>query len=319
MAYQAGDVILDDHYNTFATGSVSGAATDNANVNNLWGVGFADRGYGQSTTLSAVTAGTVVTATQWSTLLTRISSMASHQNSSISSITSPVAGETISAYSTLSTNINTIYVNRLNFAANGTDVTTTPATGTSAWKVRTVHTLVCSFQNANSARYYFNAGGSIRIGFNIAGGTADPKYNEWVDLANVLCGTIIFSAQGTTKSGGTGTPTVLASGLGYYDLTTTNQTIYQQYADSSPYTANYIKVEARYTGTLGSNGDKSPQVTFTVTYQDDATDDGFAGDVDVMNGTVTTSCTFRPPSATYLTNTWSNVSAPTMTFSNTQS
>lgn len=319
MAYQLGDIILDDHYNTFATGSTTGAATDNANVNNLWGVGFADRGYGQTTTLSSVSAGTQITATQWSTMLARISSMASHQNSSISSITSPVAGQTISAYSTLSANINTIYINRLNFAANSTDITTTSATGTSNWSTQTVHTLVCSFQNADGARYFFNAGGSIRIGFNIAGGTADPKYNEWVDLANVLCGTLVFGAQGTTKSGGTGTPTVLASGLGYYDLTTTNQTIYQQFADSSPYTSNYIRVEARYTGTLGSNGDKSPQVTFTVTYRDDAAEDAFDPDLDILNGTVTTSCTFRPPSSTYLTNTWSNVTPPSMTFTNSQS
>ena len=75
MAYTTGDTILDDHYNDFAT-----------SVNAIWGTGTGDAGYGQGTTVSAVSAGTTVTATQWTTLLARISSIASHQSSSITAI-----------------------------------------------------------------------------------------------------------------------------------------------------------------------------------------------------------------------------------------
>lgn len=316
MAYQSGDLILDDHYNIFATGSATGTATAGANINHMWGVGNGNAGYGQSTTLSPVVAGTTVTATQWSTLLARINSMASHQGTSITAITSPVAGNTISAYTALGTNITTIYNGRLNNAAFGTDIVPTAATGTASWSTQTVHTIVCNFPSQDAARYFFNAGGKILLDFAISGGTADAKYNEWVDLAGTLCGTLLFGAQGTTKSGGTGTPTTLATAIGYYGLTTAEQTIYLQYADSSPYTANYIKVTARYTGTLGTNGDKSAQITFVVTYQDDATEDAFAGAADIMDGTVTTTVKFRPPSTTYLSNVWGT---PTMTFTNSQS
>jgi hypothetical protein len=63
MAYTSGDTILDDHYNDFAT-----------SVNAIWGTGTGDSGYGESSTVSAVSAGATITATQWTTLLARISS-----------------------------------------------------------------------------------------------------------------------------------------------------------------------------------------------------------------------------------------------------
>ena len=95
MAYQTGDTILDDEYNVFATGLAAGGSTDSANLNNVWGTGQADRGYGQSTILSAVTAGSTVTATQWATLLARITSAADHQGSSITAMSSPSATDII--------------------------------------------------------------------------------------------------------------------------------------------------------------------------------------------------------------------------------
>ena len=298
MAYTSGDLILDDHYNTFATGSVGGTATDSANVNNVWGVGTGDRGYGQSTTLSAVSAGTTITATQWATLLSRISSMASHQGTSITSITSPTTGNTIEAFTALSNNITSIHTNRLNNAGFGT-TSTTNTTGSGSWTANTVHEITVTFADANSARYFFNAGGEIRIDTAISGGTSDGKYDEWADLANTLAGQVLLGSQGTTKSGGTGTPSTLATTIGFHDLTGSYQTIYQQYADSSPYTSNYIRVQAKVATNV---------VTLEVRYQDDAADQTYDKAVytpeDVMDGTVTTTTTIAPPSTTYLTNTW---------------
>ena len=312
MAYTSGDLILDDHYNSFATGSVGGTATDSANVNNVWGVGSGDRGYGQSTTLSAVSAGTTITATQWATMLARISSMASHQGTSITSITNPTTGDTISAYTALSTNITAIYNARLNNAGFGA-TSTTNTTGSGSWSASTVHEINVTFADANSARYFFNAGGEIRIDTAISGGTADGKYNEWADLANTLAGQVVLGSQGTTKTGGTGTPSTLATTIGFHDLNGSYQTIYQQYADSSPYTSNYIRVQAR-------GGPTSNIVTLEVRYQDDAADQTYDKAVytpdDVMNGTVTTTTTIAPPSTTYLTNTWGT---PSVSGSNSQS
>ena len=51
--------------------------------------GSRDSGYGQTNTVSSVSADTTITATQWTTLLARITSAATHQGSSITSISSP--------------------------------------------------------------------------------------------------------------------------------------------------------------------------------------------------------------------------------------
>jgi hypothetical protein len=59
MAYTTGDTILDDHYNDFAT-----------SVNAVWSTGSGDSGYGQ-TAVSSVSVGTTITATQWTTLLSK--------------------------------------------------------------------------------------------------------------------------------------------------------------------------------------------------------------------------------------------------------
>ena len=153
--------------------------------------------------------------------------MASHQGTSITAISNPTAGTTIAAYTALSANITAIYNARNNHAALGATSTANTA-GSSAWQAATVHTITVTFANANSARYFFNAGGEIRIDTAISGGTADGKYNEWADLANTLAGQVLMNGHGTTKSGGTGTPTTLAGAIGFYELTGTYQTIYQQ-------------------------------------------------------------------------------------------
>ena len=63
MAYSTGDTILDDEYNTFVTGDAAGTGTHGvANVNSVWGTGENEKGYGQAGTLSAVTAGTTISA-----------------------------------------------------------------------------------------------------------------------------------------------------------------------------------------------------------------------------------------------------------------
>jgi hypothetical protein len=305
MAYQTGDVILDDHYNLFATGNVSGTATDSANVNNIWGVGFGNSGYGQSSTLSPVAAGMTVTATQWSTLLARLNSIASHQGTAISLISSPTAGESIAAYSSLLSNINAVYLDRNNATSFGADVNTVPSVTVGEWVRRARHTLVCNFQNADSARYFFNAGGRIRLGFGLSGGSSSAAYNEWSDLINVKSGALLFGARNIIRDGGTGTPGIFSFGIGYYDLTTEDQEIFRIYADTAPFTDNYISVKARYTGVTGTNGDRSSQITFTVSYEAEA---GFS----VINGNLATSCTFKMPSDSHLTNTWSNLANPSM-------
>jgi hypothetical protein len=85
MTYTSGGLIQATDYNGFAS------TTAGANVDDIWGTGATDKGYGQSTTLGTVAAGATVTATQWADLVNRISSIGSHTGVAITSRTAPVA------------------------------------------------------------------------------------------------------------------------------------------------------------------------------------------------------------------------------------
>lgn len=318
MTYTSGGLIQATDYNGFAD------TNSGANVNVIWGTGSTDAGYGQSTTLATVSVAGTVTATQWAALVNRISSIASHQGTTITSRTAPSAGNTISVLAAVNTDLTNCYNNRGNAAASGSQVgtftgsiakTTATGSGSTAWTITFTHTI--TWASAAAARYFFNAGGRIKWDVNktSTGTLADA---EWNDLAGTLCGDIYITGgtatqtiasvayTGTTKSGGTGTPTVLATTTGWYDLLTTDTTLYQQYADTSPYTGQYIQLNAKTAGT-------GTQLVLTTTWVDPGgsaagSSDNISGGTDTaspattITGTApTTLVTFFYPSSTYLT------------------
>lgn len=318
MTYTAGGLIQATDYNGFAS------TTAGANVNVIWGAGSGDAGYGQSTTLSTVSAGGTVTATQWADLVNRISTIASHQGTTITARTAPVAGNTIAILAAVNTDITNCYNNRGNASISGSQFTswtgtssktTSTGSGSSAWTITFTHTV--TFANAASARYFFNSGGRIKweTSKTSTGNLADA---EWNDLANTLVGDIFITGgtltqtiagtayTGTTKSGGTGTPTTLATTTGFYDLTTTPVTIYKQFADTAPYTGQYIQIDA-------SVNAGATVMTLTTTWVDPGGSGTGSSDV-ISGGTATTGITFGTapatvvtyfnPETTYLTNTW---------------
>lgn len=321
MAYSTGSLILDDDYNIFATGNAAGTGDNGtANLNTVWGAGTGDKGYGQSSPVSAVSAGSTITATQWETLVSRLETIGAHQGTDInggSNYSTITAGDTISVLSNLSSDVTSVFNNRLDAAASGTDITTNgTTTTTSSWDVSATTQKTVTFADAASARYFFNAGGMIRMSFSRSGGTSHSKNDEWTDLLTKV-GTIAFTAgtatqdiagtsyTGTTKIGGGGTATTHATNTGFYDLTPGGAAvvIYKQFADTSPYTTNYAQIEV-------SLNAGSTVLTFDITLQDDATDTiapdgtGTGDNLDVVDGTLTMTTVVRPPSTTYLSNTW---------------
>jgi hypothetical protein len=315
MTYSLGGLIQATDYNGFASTTAGG------NVNIMWGTGTSDAGYGQSTTLATVSAGGTVTATQWASLVNRISSIASHQGTTITARTAPTAGTVIAVLSAVQTDLNSCYTNRGNAAGTGSQYTswtgtssktTATGSGSTAWTITFTHTI--TWASANAARYFFNAGGRIKweCSKTSTGTLADT---EWNDLANTLVGDIYItggtgtqtinggSYTGTTKSGGTGTPTTLATTTGWYDLLTTDTTIYKQFADTSPYTGQYIQINAKTAGT-------GTQLVLTTTWVDPGGSGAGSSD-NISGGTATsgisfgtapaTVVTYFPPSTTYLT------------------
>jgi hypothetical protein len=308
MTYSSGSLIVATDYNGFAND------TAGANINSIWATGTTDAGYGQSA-LATVAATNTITATQWASLVNTISSIASHQGTTITARTAPTAGNIISILAALNTDLTTCTTNRGNAIANGTQYTGWTGTNSvtagksgASWAMTFTNTV--TFASANAARYFFNAGGRIKIDVakSSTGNTGDP---EWNDLATTLCGDIYItggtatqtiagaSYTGTTKTGGTGTPTTLATTTGWYDLTAgaAATIVYKQFADTAPYTANYIQHSI-------AKGASSDTLVITSLWQNTDSDPISGGTAPTGASPGTAPCTivtYFPPSSTYLT------------------
>jgi hypothetical protein len=309
MTYSAGNTIVASDFNTFVGNSTS---TTTNTLNTIWGIGVGNAGYGQ-TVVPQVNVGNIITATDWSNLLNTTTTIASQQNTTLGSIVSPGQGLTVTPIANLATNLSTTYTNRLNAAAQGTSSSTT-TTRSTTWSSAITFTHTVTFEGANQARYFFNAGGQLAITFNHAGGTG---INSLFNTLSLASGTIVLSAPvstntvniagtsytGTTKIGGSGSPANLTTSVGYYSLTSSDQLIFKQLGSGTPsgYTGSYISVNVRSNGAnVSGTGDAGSIITITTLW------DEVPNGLTVATGTNTT-VTVRPPVTTYLNKSWGNI------------
>ncbi len=283
MAYTAGDTILDDEYNVFATGNAAGTGdTSAASINTILGTGTGDAGYGQTNVVSAVAAGSSITATQWTTLLARLNTIRQHQGTTINiSSFSVSSGDAIAVIANLATDINTVYTNRLNNNSNVTE-STTAATYTSSWNSSVTATHTVTFDGGNEARFFFNSGGYIKLNPSLSDSTG--RNAQWAHLLDEV-GDLKLLASTFTRSfsnnasgygaGGDNSPTTHLSTTGYYDLTNSTDTSMFKYTIDDAfgygnYRANFYEVQinpgADHGDGLGNNGN---QITIKQIFQDD--------------------------------------------------
>jgi hypothetical protein len=324
MTYTAGGLIQAADYNGFANDSAN-------NVGVIWSTGSTDKGYGQTAISNVAVAGTV-TATQWATLVNNLANLGSHQGTTITARTAPVAGNTITILNAVATDINTLTGSRGNAAASGTTIgtfsgttskTTPTGSGNVAWTITFTHTV--TFGSAAEARYFWNAGGLVKImyGKSSTGTDHDP---DWNTLAG-QCGNIFISGRvastsqtiagqaytGTTRlSGSGGTQTTLATTTGWYSLTpgAGATTLFQLNNASSPYTPEFIRTTAAVNA-------GATVLTLVTTWVDDGTS-GAGTTANITGGTAvsspatsigaatapTTLVNLIPPSTTYLSASW---------------
>ena len=309
MTYSTGNLISAADYNGFVS------TTSGANINATW-----NSTYGQTALATASTGGTV-TATQWSSLNSTITSMANHQGTTITSRTSPVAGNLISVLANVNTDITNCYTNRYNANTSGTQVanwtgntaqTATTGSGTNPWTLTFTHVL--TFANTTAANSFFGGGGLVKIQYSKTSTGVSTSDAEWNSFTG-NCGTIWLSSTGssksiagttytgTTKTGGSGTPSTLATTIGYQQLTGSQQTLFLQYDIGGAYTGNYIRTNASVSGNA---------VTFVTTWYESggggSSGSAIAGGTAPTGATLgtapTTLVTYLPPETTYLTSTW---------------
>ena len=305
MSYAQFASIDASDFNTLVGGNPT---TTSGTLNAVWATGGGAFGYGQ-TALANVTVGQTVAATgQWASLVANTASAATHQGSSITAVTAPVAGGTITFLSAIPTNLTTISTNRLNAATQGSTGTPNTVTFGSTWSSALTFTHTATFASGDAARYFFNSGGQLKLTFAQPTGTA--MANAYNTLANA-CGTLVVSApssgtitvagtsySGFTKIGGSGTPSPYSTNTGYYALTTSNANVFLQTTGTpAGYTTSFINVLVKSNGTQGSNGDAGSVITIYTVW------DEVPNGLTVTAGAAVT-LTAQAPETTNIANSW---------------
>jgi len=323
MTYSTGNIIQASDYNTFTTTA--------GGLNDIWGTGSGDKGWGQ-TAFVAQTTGNTVTATQWATLVNNLATSGTQTNTTLTSRTAPVTGNVIGILANVSADITSVTTNRGNAIASGTEYgtftgttskTTATGSGQAAWTITFTHTV--TFPSAAQARYFWNAGGIVRLqyGKSSTGTDTDPDWNTFAGQ----CGSIYFSGRvnsnsqtiagqaytGTTRLNGTGgTQTTLTTTTGWYTLVAgaAATTIFQLTNATAPYSGEYIRTTAAVDAT-------STILTLVTTWVSDGSS-GAGTTANISGGTAVTSpatsigvatapttlVTYLPPSSATLTSSW---------------
>ena len=257
MAYAAGDLILDDEYNTFVT------STDPIGINHIMGTGATVYGLGQ-TELAGVAAGdggNTVTAASWNALLTALDNIGNHTNDSLTARTQVAAGDTIAIKAAIAADLVSLAAE----VAGGSTSATAIGAGSELHSSRSgtryagshivEHTV--TFANANAMRFFFNAGGKIRVNLTRVGGgaangsTATDK-DDSVDEMITAMGNFDIASLQSTRSGTSETLTTNGFAVGFQDVTTSYQTVFLLTQANGTYTSMTLKGEVKANATAGS-------------------------------------------------------------------
>jgi hypothetical protein len=326
MAYSQGGLIQATDYNTFI--GTSPSSTVNT-INTVWAVGSGSAGYGQSA-LSSVSVGSVITATQWASLINTLNSIRTHQTGSGSGISATTAGSKIDYLSTLSTQITNGYNGRLSFASNSAVSTSVGGSLSTAWSVAVADAgsnppasatslttlsrafgVRCAFASADQARYFFNAGGRLKL--NCSGtqnASTTARTNEVISMLGFLGGVATFNAN--TNGGRTGTGGTLGTNdtaKGYYTATyNANVTLVAITSTTTNYTTDTASIAVSTTGTKGSNNDNGLNVDFWITLSTTSgTPAPQFGFNDSIGVNVIRTIDVSYPETTNISNTWGTV------------
>jgi hypothetical protein len=291
-----GDIITAARYNNLQS-----------RVATILGTGSGDDGWGQSLNSSQVAAAEIVTATHMGLLYNDISAGRKHQtNVTPTEIALIATADTILDSNSVNKkgvvqfeNLTTTLENS-KFLCNvnqGSAEAGVQGQYSTAWSGQLDHIVNVTFATADAARHFFNAGGEIRFTANIAYVGAESKTIDWMNiLANMQVVSFNYTATSAT---GTGT----GSAIGYYDLTTSYQAVFDKQG-SGQYTENHYILEAK-----GNNAVNPNVITFKMNFNDDdPTDPGTPTD-ETVKGTLTSIVNqFRP--------TGVNVEVTTPTYAN---
>lgn len=274
----------------------------------LMGSGSGTTGYGQSLASSQVGQSDKITVSQWNNLRNDIVRCRQHQTGTTIGSLAPedvgyVSGTNLpipttskqvketwrSAYLAMATDCET---NKLTAPPPSSEATRADLVAqqirTTQWNGRITQTVVVTFPTSDDARYFFNSGGQIEFSADRSGGSAGLKNVTWTTMLTNM-GTIKMNYDATVCSG-TGFP----SSIGWYDLTDSDNLIFEKDAPSGAYAPNKYFIYARVNSTLDRR-----IAYFTIWFADDSAappsypDPGFGIDENVDGTLVSTVQVYR--------------------------
>ena len=247
MAYSAGDTILDDEYNAFVNNSSSPFG-----YNHFAGPGSGEYGLNQST-ISTVSAGDTIAASNWNALFTGMDNIANHTNTSITA-SSVSAGDTVAIRSALITDLANLAA-AVAAGSTGATALSTNSIGTSTnsgtWNSTSTIERSVTFANNNTMRAFFNAGGSIRVDPATSGSTTGSKDTVFSGICSAI-GNLDIGAHATTRSGSGEVQTSFASSTGFHDLGTSYTSMIKITSNDGGYTSNFVEISAKLDAAVSS-------------------------------------------------------------------
>lgn len=268
MGYAASDKILPAEYNAFLTNTSNSGDIAAYGINHIMGTGLLNLGLGQ-TTLHTVNTAEKITVAQWNSLWTAMNNIQNHTNiSELASTASREVGDVIAVKASLLTDLNALSTAVQGGSTSATAITTSASvrsvtTAAEGWDSTATHELSITWASANAMRFYFNQGGKVRIVQSATAVALSAKDNSFVDLGTGI-GNLDIGSQSSTRSGAAETLTTDGLAIGFYDMTTSYQTIIKMTSDNSTYTNNTVEISAKL--------DASPGTAVTMTIKMVATD-----------------------------------------------
>ena len=270
MAYAPGGLIEASDLNNFAT-----------RIRAVYETGTSDSGYGQtSLSIPTVSVGDSVASTEWVAARNQIAVAIEHQSglplpSSVPDpleleLGDPVKVASATNFGPIITQMenNRLLVDPANVAIMVDELQiqrNTPWVG----PITVIFSFTATFTNTDQARFFFNSGGQLRFRPSRTGGSATVENNSWTNLL-INVGTVVFDHTQTAQNGGGSGGTT--SGIGYFDLTDSFQTIFFQ--DGNPlnvytvYNNNSFTVKAKREAGAFANGGNGRTLTFQFEFED---------------------------------------------------
>lgn len=313
MAYNVGGLIEATDYNNFVGAPITSTANT---VNAVWSTGNGSSGYGQ-TAIPQVAIGNTVTASQWATMIGTLNNLRMHQSGTGTTVATVAAGDLIKYKSDIAAEIAAVYTNRDTHKALGSinlgGIYSSYWSSSSASTQTKTFTIRATFATPDAARYFFNAGGELKVNFSAArNGSTTARTDSIINCVNYVGGIKNFAGKSNGGRIGTGGTVVTNdTSKGYWTSTyNVNTTTISIRNASGGYSTDSATLIIKPTGAQGSNASNGQSIDFILSITSGV--GAYANSSDAFAVRVDNSVDVYYPVTTALANTWGAVTITTV-------